>query len=94
MVEIGQSPCRFGPNKHMMPYEPTSNFNIGTKLEFKMLYKWNIFFSVWNCSSSSTLCNTKARKTPPLLKKKREKAEISMALWRNEKAQSTLDPTN
>jgi hypothetical protein len=81
-----------------MPYEPTSNFNIGTKLEFKIFYKWNIFFAVWNCSSSSsTSCNTKARKTaapPPQKKRKREKAKISTALWRNEKAQSTLNPTN
>jgi len=55
-----------------MPYEPTSNFNVGTKLEFKILYKWNIFLSDRNCSSSSTLCNTKARKSP---KKKEEKKE-------------------
>jgi hypothetical protein len=46
-----------------MPYEPTSNFNVATKLEFKILYKWNILLSDWNCSSSSTLRNTKARKT-------------------------------
>jgi hypothetical protein len=59
-----------------MPYEPTSNFNIGTKLEFKILYKWNIFFSIWNCSSSSTLCNTKARKTPPTKEKERERRNL------------------
>jgi hypothetical protein len=58
-------------------YEPTSNFNIGTKLEFKILYKWNIFFSIWNCSSSSsTLCNTKARKTPPKKEKERESRNL------------------
>jgi hypothetical protein len=76
-----------------MPYEPTSNFNIGTKLEFKILYKWNIFFP-FRIAPPPPPYATRKQERPPQKKKMREKAEISTTLWRNEKAQSTLNPTN
>jgi len=58
-----------------MPYEPTSNFNIGTKLEFKILCKWNIFFPFGIAPPPPPPCATQKQERPPHPRPKKRERE-------------------
>ncbi len=66
------------PTSTRMPNEPTSNFNIGTKLEFKILYKWNNFSFRLELLLLLHLEQQESKKDQPPKKKKRERKQKSL----------------